>query len=178
VDEAWVGIAGVAGTLVGTLGASWFGFRQARVQVAEARAEAERQRRFESLTERRGPRQTAYADFIVTCREAYDLLNAVNHADDDQFPHGQYRTVLSKLRTREASVAVMGPEDAASKANDTLVAVMTAKNYLVNGRPRAEQLAKVDLVRQAISHFTVAARSALEDHGEPPPTTSAAVPRS
>lgn len=76
MDEAWVGIAGVAGTLFGTLGASWFGIRQARGQAAEARAEAERQRQFESAKDLRDVRRQAYAKYLGQVHRENDALDA------------------------------------------------------------------------------------------------------
>lgn len=173
MDAATAGVVGAAIggglALAGSIATGVFGLRQIRAQLKQQSQEAKYQRLFESLTERREPRQKAYADFIATCREAYELLNAVNQSDDDEFPRGPYSAIQAELRTQEANVAVMGPEDVASKADIALHAVITAKNYLVHGRPRNDQLAKVDMVRQAIRGFTTAARSALEGHGEPLP---------
>jgi hypothetical protein len=102
----------------------------------------------------------------------------MNDSDDDEFDRVRYTSIQRDLRMRRAKVAVLGPQAAAAKASETLYAVITAKNYLVSGQARNEQLAKVDKVRQAIDRFMVAAGSALVGHSEPPSPTSAAVPRS
>jgi hypothetical protein len=63
------GVAAVLGAAIGgglagltAVGTSWFNMRVTRLQNTMQKTEAARQRRFESLQERREPRSKAYTD--------------------------------------------------------------------------------------------------------------------
>jgi hypothetical protein len=167
VDAEWVGIAGVAGTLIGTLGASWFGFRQALLNAAEQREEAARQRRFESLQERREPRQKAYSDFIAAGQEIVDVLNEAGEGFILQ-----YESLQSALRKRRAVVAIAGPDFVVTAAGEFSDEVRQLRNELVHQRLPGHPSNHRHRIERRLDSFCKAARSALEDDGQPPRATA------
>lgn len=161
MDEAWVGIAGVAGTLVGTLGASWFGFRQTRLQAREARAEAERQRRFESVKDRREPRAKTYADFLGTAHTVKEHLDRHEEMYDSWSASESLVLGLNKAR---AEVIIAGPPAVAEAAGDIIKAFLR-----IGGRFRPD-LPPVDVdIENRMEKFAEAAAAALEDYGADAP---------
>lgn len=164
MDEAWVGIVGVAGTLVGTLGASWFGFRQLKVQLAEQRAEGDRQRRFESVRDRREPREKAYAQLVDRAQQLHQQL--ADGTIDTPGLHEQLRA-LSQL---DVAVAIQGPERVAEASAAILLAFTHAfKRVHTREDPTSPAYLALTLtIGDAIRNFIRIAREALEDHGADP----------
>jgi hypothetical protein len=169
MDAEWVGIAGVAGTLVGTLGTSWIGSRNLKTQLAAQQSEADRQRRYDSVKERRESRQKAYEEFLRVAHVLEDLF--------DELPGWEsLRPVFAELHERRTTVVVVGPEQVSHRA-DAVVGAFTAALFR-HGR-EGEAGADSSDTSGEIQRFAAAARRALEDDGsDPPPPMTTATPRS
>jgi hypothetical protein len=164
VDEAWVGIAGLAGTLVGTLGASWFGFRQLKVQLAEQRSEGERQRYFESVRDRREPREKAYVQLLARAQRLHQQLA------DGTIDTPGLSEQLRALSELDAAVAIQGPERVAEASRAILLALTHAfrRVHTREDPTSPAYLALTLTIGDAIRNFIRTAREALEDHGTNP----------
>ncbi|WP_432101017.1 hypothetical protein [Streptomyces sp. WAC 04229] len=160
------GVAAVLGAAIGGLaafGTSWFGFRVARLQIKSSESQAERQRRFESLRERREPRSQAYADLLDVAQEVLDLLRAKSR---DEL-YGRIDDLNNSVRKQRAVVALAGPESVARAAAVLAQSVVELRNNLLHMHPKA--LSGFSSVEVALESFTRAARAALEDDGNPEP---------
>ncbi|MEV3886039.1 hypothetical protein AB0K38_08060 [Streptomyces griseoincarnatus] len=160
------GVAAVVGAAIGgglagltAIGTGLFGLRQARLQLKHQESEAARQRRFESLTERRGPRSEAYADFIAAGQELVDVL----HGRQEEF-HQQYATIQSHIRKRRAAVAIAGPDAVVAAAGEFADAVRSMRNDLAHGK-RNQPFRYRHEMEQRLDAFAKTARTALEDEG-------------
>jgi hypothetical protein len=168
VDAEWVGIAGVAGTLIGTLGTSWIGSRNLKAQLAAQQSEADRQRRYDSMKDRRASRQKAYEDFL---RVAHDMEELFEDLPDWE----SLRPVFVELHERRTTVAVVGPEQVARRAEEVLTAFVVALFRF--GREGQAGLDSSNL-GGGIQRFAATARQALEDDGTAPPPAQTTEPRS
>ncbi|MFI6606835.1 hypothetical protein [Streptomyces sp. NPDC050507] len=161
------GIAAVLGAAIGggltgltAFGTGLFGLRTARLQLNSQESEAARQRRFESLQERRGPRSQAYAEFIAAGQEVVDVL----HGSEEGF-YEQYETLQSAIRKRRAVVAIAGPEAVVKAAGEFANEFRSLRNELVHGRIRDHPFHHMRRCEERLEAFAKAARTALEDEG-------------
>ncbi|MFF3558986.1 hypothetical protein ACFYXS_02940 [Streptomyces sp. NPDC002574] len=161
------GLAAVLGAAIGggltgltAVGTGLFGLRTARLQLKVQESEASRQRRFESLQERRGPRSQAYAEFIEVGQELVDTL----HAKDWNDYAKNYEPMQKKIRRRRAAVAIVGPDTVVQAAAQFANAVRTMRNEVQHSTTNRPW----DYRRQiegSLDDFAKAARTALEDEG-------------
>ncbi|MEU6449581.1 hypothetical protein [Streptomyces sp. NPDC046979] len=166
------GVAAVVGAAIGgglagltAVGTGWFALRVARLQVTSQETQAERQRRFESLRERREPRATAYADFLAAGQQAVDLL--VRGHDDLPGALMTQMRVMSKLA---AVVSVMGPAPVAEATTEVMIACASARaRIMTNDLPGVGEFMLSADVAGPLGRFTEAARAALEDDGNHEP---------
>ncbi|MFE4959627.1 hypothetical protein ACFRCW_37990 [Streptomyces sp. NPDC056653] len=161
------GIAAVMGAAIGggltgltAFGTGMFGLRTARLQLKTQESEAARQRRFESLQERRGPRSQAYAEFIAAGQEIVDAL----HGREPAFME-QYETLISAIRKRRAVVAIAGPEAVVQAAGEFADEVRSLRNDLVHGVRKGHPFNHMREIEGRLDAFAKAARTALEDEG-------------
>ncbi|MEU6181149.1 hypothetical protein [Streptomyces coeruleorubidus] len=164
------GVAAVVGAAIGgslagltAIGTSWFALRVARLQVTSQETQAERQRRFEGLRERREPRAKAYADFMVGGQQMVDLMLR-GHED---LP-GALMTQLNAMGKLRAAVAIWGPQSVADAAAEFLVegAMVTAR--VTRDNPSGpEQFMMSSDISGPLNRFIETARAALEDDGNP-----------
>ncbi|MER5666677.1 hypothetical protein [Streptomyces mirabilis] len=167
---AVAGVAAVVGAAIGgglagltAVGASWFRLRVARLQSKAQETEAARQRRFESLRERREPRSKAYADLLDGGQEVLDLSRSSWQSELVD----RIESVNASVRKRRATVAIVGPKNVAQAAADLARAVAAFRNAALHLRPETPR--SVSDVEVALELFTRAARAALEDDGDGPP---------
>jgi hypothetical protein len=169
------GVAAVVGAAIGgglagltAIGTGWFALRVARLQVTSQETQAERQRRFESLRERREPRAKAYADFLDAGQQVVDLLIR-GHED---LP-GALITQMRAMSKLAAKVSVMGPASVSAATTEVMVAIASVRARLLADGPTdvVEFMLSVD-VTGPLSVFMEAARAALEDDGTPEPAVS------
>jgi hypothetical protein len=157
------GVAAVVGAAIGgglagltAVGTGWFALRVARLQVVSQEAQAERQRRFEGLRERREPRAKVYAEFLDLGHRVAEALGRVSVS-----PSASER--LGELRTLSAKVSVMGPLSVADAADEV---VASFASWLVANTTRAVTVQDTLRVERTLRNFAEAARSALEDDGD------------
>ncbi|MFD5711310.1 hypothetical protein ACFWHW_13085 [Streptomyces pharetrae] len=155
--------AAIGGGLAGltAVGTGLFGLRQARLQLAHQESEAARQRRFESLTERRGPRSQAYADFIAAGQELIDSLYGRGQQDF----LSQFEALQANIRKRRSHVAIAGPEAVVTAAGEFADAVRQFRNELAHGAIRGHPFNQKHRLERPLEAFARAARTALEDEG-------------
>ncbi len=120
---------------------------------------AERQRRFEALTERRVPRQKAYEDFL-------DIGHRIEDLFDDPPEWSVHRPLWHELHQRSITVAVVGPDQVAEAAE-----AVTEAFTLALFRYGQDDHADTDTAGP-MKAFAAAARCALEDDGTPEPTVT------
>ncbi|MGA5452055.1 hypothetical protein ACPCVO_36025 [Streptomyces umbrinus] len=158
------GLAAVLGAAIGGLtafGTSWFGFRTARLQLQHQESEAARQRRFESLTERRGPRSQAYADFIAAGQE---LIDSMYGSKEDFLT--QFETLQARIRKRRSNIAIAGPDSVVQAAGEFADEVRKFRNELAHGAVRGHPLHHKGRFERPLDGFARAARASLEDDGD------------
>ncbi|WTB90849.1 hypothetical protein OIE99_22720 [Streptomyces cellulosae] len=149
--------AAIGGGLAGltAIGTSWFALRVARLQVASQEMQAERQRRFAALTERRVPRQKAYEDFL-------DIGHRIEGLFDDMPEWSVHRRLWHELHQRSITVAVVGP-DQVSEAAEAVTEAFILALFQYGQDGYAERTDTVGPMKT----FAAAARRALEDDGNP-----------
>ncbi|MFD0210797.1 hypothetical protein ACFVH9_17090 [Streptomyces hirsutus] len=154
------GVAAVVGAAIGgglagltAIGTGWFALRVARLQVASQETQAERQRRFEALAERRAPRQKAYEDFL-------DIGHRIEDLFEDMPEWSAHRPLWLELHQRSITVAVVGPDQVAEAAE----AVTEAFTLALFRHGRDDHAEHTDMVGP-MKAFAAAARRALEDDG-------------
>ncbi|MFK0020451.1 hypothetical protein [Streptomyces sp. NPDC090798] len=130
-----------------------------RLQKETQQAEAARQRRFESLRERREPCAKAYADLLDAGQEVLDLLRSSSSMEDMA---ECIDNLYSTARKRRAAVAIVGPEPVALSATELLRNVAVMRNEVMHLR----RFSGISDVARAPGLFTMAARAALEDDGD------------
>lgn len=180
MNAAWVGIVGVAvgGVLAGAtaVGTSWFQLRLARIQQEAQEKEADRQRRYDSLVERRPPKTKAYQEFMLEAQEiseriGQDIANARRTGIGQEFGMGPMAVNVTRKHT---AVAIHGPQDVKDSADAIVeVLVQLAPMTFMPGAGGNEPQV-MDLFRRLGVHmalFNAAARRALEDDGRPPEIT-------
>ncbi|WP_326755080.1 hypothetical protein OIE73_28595 [Streptomyces hirsutus] len=152
--------AAIGGGLAGltAFGTSWFNLRMARLQHKVQEAEATRQRRFESLRERREPRTQAYAEFLDVSHQVEEVLGNI-----EARPTASTR--LRELRTLSARVAVTGPQAVADAADEV---VASLASWLLANAARGVTVGDTMRVEASLKEFTEEARAALEDDGNDP----------
>ncbi|MET9051733.1 hypothetical protein ABZW50_11345 [Streptomyces bacillaris] len=170
------GVAAVVGAAIGgglagltAVGTGLFGLRQARLQLKHQESEAARQRRFESLTERRGPRSQAYAEFVAAGQDLIDAL----YGQEQDF-HEQFEGLWETIRKRRSTVAIAGPDPVVKAAGEFADEVRSFRNDLMHRRRRSHPFNEKHRFERRLDAFTKAARTALEDEGHPPGAPSAA----
>ncbi|MFD8072141.1 hypothetical protein ACFV3E_05760 [Streptomyces sp. NPDC059718] len=161
------GLAAVLGAAIGggltgltAVGTGLFGLRTARLQLKSQESEAARQRRFDSLRERREPRSQAYAEFVAAGQDFVDILQG---RDSDAFL-SQYEVLQRNLRKRRATVAIAGPDAVVQAAGEFAREVQRARVELSHTAPGPLGVFRGRVV-QRLDAFTKAARAALEDEG-------------
>ncbi|WP_430376678.1 hypothetical protein [Streptomyces sp. B1-3] len=168
--------AAIGGGLAGltAVGTGLFGLRQARLQLEHQESEAARQRRFESLTERRGPRSQAYAEFVAAGQDLIDAL----YGREQEF-HQQFEGLWEMIRKRRSTVAIAGPAAVVRAAGDFANEVRSFRNEVAHGRLQGPRIFnEKQRFERRLDAFTKAARTALEDEGHPPAgPSSTAAPR-
>ncbi|MER5342946.1 hypothetical protein [Streptomyces mirabilis] len=173
------GVAAVVGAAIGggltgltAVGTGLFGLRTARLQLQFQESEAARQRRFESLTERRGPRSQAYADFVAAGQELIDSLYGRGQQDF----LSTFEALQANIRMRRSHVAIAGPEAVVRAAGEFADEVRDFRNVLAHGALRGHPFNHKHKLERPLDAFTKAARTALEDEGHPHegPTPTAA----
>lgn len=157
------GVAAVVGAAIGgglatitAIGTSWFQFRVTRMQNSALESEAARQRRFDSLRERREPRQRAYADFLEVAHRA-----ASNRGNTEQLT--RFNQDLLELIKLSAVVAVTGPEPVADAAS-AVVNSLTA--WQLRSATRSATIDDSFNIHASIDLFIDEARGALENSGD------------
>ncbi|MEU1457618.1 hypothetical protein [Streptomyces avermitilis] len=167
------GVAAVVGAAIGgglagltAFGTGLFGLRQARLQLKHQESEAARQRRFESLTERRGPRSQAYAEFVAAGQDLIDAL----YGQEREF-HEQFEGLWEAIRKRRSTVAIAGPDAVVKAAGEFADEVRSFRNDLAHQRRRGHPFNEKHRFERRLDAFTKAARTALEDEGHPPGET-------
>lgn len=157
-----MGIVGVAlgGVLAGATGVatSLISARLAKAQIAAQQDEAVRLRRFESLKERREPRQKAYAEFLDHAQAAIASLTL----------RGQVGAEMSDLGQARAVIAVLGPQPAKEAATEVVRAIMEAAGRLRTAEGIANRSGLLSSLGELLEDFTEVAQRALEDSGEGP----------
>ncbi|MEU8556041.1 hypothetical protein AB0C80_18895 [Streptomyces anthocyanicus] len=164
------GVAAVLGAAIGgglagltAVGTGLFGLRQARLQLKHQESEAARQRRFESLTERRGPRSQAYAEFVAAGQE---LIDSLYGREQHNFLAG-FEALQANIRKRRAHVAIAGPESVVRAASAFADEVRDFRNQLVHGGLSGHPFNHKQKLERPLEAFAKAARTALEDEGHP-----------
>ncbi|RLL67003.1 hypothetical protein [Streptomyces sp. Z26] len=154
--------AAIGGGLAGltAVGTGLFGLRQAHLQLKHQESEAARQRRFESLTERRGPRSQAYAEFVAAGQDLIDAL----YGQEQEF-HEQFQGLWEAIRKRRSTVAIAGPDFVVKAAGQFSDEVRSFRNDLAHGRISTNPLNEKHRLERRLDSFTQAARTALEDEG-------------
>ncbi|MET8511954.1 hypothetical protein [Streptomyces sp. NPDC005077] len=161
------GIAAVIGAAIGggltgltAFGTGLFGLRTARLQLSSQESEAARQRRFESLQERRGPRSQAYAEFIAAGQELIDAM----YGEQQDFLT-QFEALQANIRKRRSSVAIAGPDSVVQASGEFADEVRKFRNELARGAIRGHPLHHKGRFERPLDGFAKAARTALEDEG-------------
>lgn len=186
MNAAWVGIVGVAvgGALTGAtaIGTSMFQLRLARLQQQAQEKEAARQRQFDSLRERREPREQAYTAFLEAAHTAVTIMveNYVTARDQNRAVDLRNGAQVQDVGRCAAAVSIAGPSEV--RAASELVLAQTVKLFNIYFTPGptgndADVKQLISLVNHSLRSFTERAHEALEDHGEEPPTAEEA-PRS
>ncbi|MET9848855.1 hypothetical protein [Streptomyces ossamyceticus] len=164
------GVAAVVGAAIGgglaglaAFGTSWLSVRTTRLQLKAQESEAARQRRFESLTERRGPRSQAYAEFVAAGQDLIDAL----YGQEEEF-HQQFEGLWENIRKRRSTVAIAGPDAVVMEAGQFADEVRSFRNDLMHSRTRRHPFNEKHRFERRLDSFTKAARTALEDEGHPP----------
>lgn len=176
MNAAWVGVIGAAvgGGIAGVtaIGTSYFQLRLSRAQLKAQKEEANRQRRYESLVERRQPRADAYAAFLEVCTQA---IHAIARNITDAKEAGTTVRMIPQssppLTTESAAVSIAGPRSVAERCDAFIMAfVQLAPIQYIPGPSGNEPQVMSHIVHlhHLINEFTEAARAALEDHGEEP----------
>lgn len=160
------GVAAVLGAAIGgglagltAFGTSWFNFRTTRLQLVAQEKEATRQRRFESVRERREPRSQAYAAFLDMGHQVQDLLRKIDET-------ATLSARMRELHTLGARVAVTGPEAVADAADEV---VSSFASWLLANAVKRVTVGDAMRVEASLKDFAEAARAALEDDGNEPP---------
>ncbi|MBK3573160.1 hypothetical protein JHN63_04850 [Streptomyces sp. MBT65] len=166
------GVAAVVGAAIGgglagltAVGTSWFGLRTTHLQVKFSESEAARQRRFESLQERRGPRSAAYADFIAAGQELIDSL----YGRQPQDFLLQFEALQANVRKRRSNVAIAGPDAVVAAAGVFADEVRVFRNELAHGGITGHPFNQKHRLERPLDAFAKAARTALEDEGHQTP---------
>lgn len=133
--------------------------RKVQELVATGKTEALRQRRFDSLQERRGPRSQAYAEFVTAGQELVDSF----YGQADEF-HAQFDALYTNIRKRRSTVAVAGPEAVVQAAAELANEVRMLRNNLMHARV-GHFFNEKGKIEKRLDAFTKAARTALEDEG-------------
>lgn len=171
MDAAWVGIAGVAGTLLGTLGASGIGYRQLKVQLSEQRAEAQRNRVFESTKDLRHERRAAYAEFLADVHRSRELLTRLETSGlppyelDDAIKHE-----TETLRKKVYELTIFGPPEVSEAAREI---VGTFARLTEPHDPAAPTFAVE--VQERLARYVAAAGNAVEGYGHQESSSSASI---
>ncbi|MET9510745.1 hypothetical protein ABZX62_20185 [Streptomyces flavidovirens] len=170
------GMAAVVGAAIGggltgltALGTGLFGLRTARLQLNSQESEAARQRRFDSLQERRGPRSQAYAEFVSAGQELIDSLYDRNQQDF----LSTFEALQGNIRKRRSNVAIAGPEAVVRAAGVFADEVRVFRNALAHGPMRDHPFNHKHKLERPLEAFAKAARTALEDEGHGPSSTAA-----
>lgn len=176
VNAAWVGVIGAAvgGGIAGVtaIGTSYFQLRLSRAQLKAQKDEANRQRRYESVVERRQPRADAYAAFLEVSTQVIQTI--ARHITDAKQAGATVRMVPQStppLNKESAAVSIAGPRSVAERCDAfTWAFIQLVSVEYVPGPSGNEDLvmSHIVLLNQRINEFTEAARAALEDHGEEP----------
>ncbi|MET8114048.1 hypothetical protein [Streptomyces prasinus] len=156
--------AAIGGGLAGltAIGSGLFGLRTARLQLRHQESEAARQRRFESLTERRGPRSQAYAEFVAAGQELIDALYGQEHEFLEHF-----EALQRNIRKRRSNVAIAGPDTVVRAAGEFADEVRDFRNKMAHGHRRGYPFNHKHGLEARLEAFAKAARAALEDEGHP-----------
>jgi ferredoxin-NADP reductase len=163
------GVAAVLGAAIGgglagltAIGTSWFNLRVARLQHQAQEYESARQRRFESIRERREPRAKAYADFMARSDEVVNvIIEGRENVAEAVMEH------LKELHRLHAAVAIWGPEPVATAAAEVVAATALMMGRIkLEQPPVAIQVEWSSLVSDALLKFVEEARTALEDDGD------------
>ncbi|MFE7029432.1 hypothetical protein ACFU9Y_03915 [Streptomyces sp. NPDC057621] len=162
------GVAAVVGAAIGgglagltALGSGLFGLRAARLQLVAQEQEAVRQRRFESLQERRGPRSQAYAEFVAAGQDLVDAL----YGEEQEFRE-QFDALWANIRKRRASVSIAGPDAVVNAAAAFGDEVRSFRNEYMHNRIRRPFNERHRFERR-LDVFAKVARTVLEDEGHP-----------
>lgn len=173
------GVAGVVGAAIGgglatvtAIGTSWFSLRLARVQAKAQREESDRQRRFESVKERREPRAKVYAEFVTACQTVVrgvgqNVVQANQTRDRVRITPLAEATAVAKML---AAVCVVGPAPVANAAEAFVDAMVQMQNvhYGPDGEGAPEVLRHTRNLDERLAEFLGTARAALEDYGQAP----------
>ncbi|WP_405580231.1 hypothetical protein [Streptomyces sp. NBC_01190] len=178
MDAATAGVIGTAVggglALLGSITTGFFGARQTRAQLASQEKEAARQRRYESLVERRTTRAKVFEDFM---REAQGFTEAISGtiatAKRTNYPHQVVpsSSPVTALTRANTSVAIQGPETVAVAADAVLMLLVQLAQMTFTPGPGGNEPRVMELfsrLSQFLSQFTEAALEALEDHGGEP----------
>ncbi|MDC2953404.1 hypothetical protein PO587_02920 [Streptomyces gilvifuscus] len=156
--------AAIGGGLAGltAMGTSWFNLKTTRQQLAAQQQEAARQRRSESIRERREPRAKCYADFMAGGQQFITVLRQAQ----DQGPsavHSQAK-ILDELRH---PVVIWGPESVAAAAYAVCGAAGSLSYKIRTEHVPAPIMHGLE-VAERLRDFIEAARAALEEDGNVP----------
>jgi hypothetical protein len=162
---------GVAGTILATFGTSWFNLRQTKLQLAAQQTEAERQRRFDSVKDRREPRERAFTEFLAAAQDGMDAV-ARNIADAKRDGTRVQMVPRSVSVNRQAAaVSMIGPTEVSKKSDAylmTLVSMFGTEYIPGPGGTEAVVMSNFVRLNERLHAFTDVARAALENHGAEP----------
>lgn len=171
MDAEWVGIAGVAGTLIGTLTTSWIGSRNLKTQLDAQQTEANRQRHYDSTKDRRQPREKAYAEFMTAAQAAMHAItqnyaNARNAGSPAMVITSQIDPIT--LSYKAGMVTIMGPAEVSGAADRFSATLADAANLEYVPGPGGNEPAVLERIARMstrLDAFAKAAQAALADHG-------------
>ncbi|SEG76142.1 hypothetical protein SAMN05216223_11055 [Actinacidiphila yanglinensis] len=177
MNAAWVGVVGTAvGGGIAALAAGvtgWFNTQQAELQLQAQEKEANRQRRYESLVERRSNRAKAYEDLMTEAQMVSDAIGAnIAQAKRSGNPTQILPTGAGATLTKKnASVAIQGPWGVAQAGDAVVMALMQMVSLTYVPGQDGNEARVMDvfmLLSQRMTRFSDVARAALEDDGQPP----------
>ncbi|MFJ3665087.1 hypothetical protein ACIPSE_01385 [Streptomyces sp. NPDC090106] len=163
------GVAAVLGAAIGgglagltAIGTSWFNLKTTRQQLTAQQYEAMRQRRSESIRERREPRAKCYTDFMAGGQRFVKALGQA-HMQGTSDVHSQARALDDLLHP----IVIWGPESVAATARDVCAAASRLSHKIRTEEVPVPAMHGLE-VAERLRDFIEAARAALEEDGNVP----------
>ncbi|MEV5472947.1 hypothetical protein AB0L66_11395 [Streptomyces sp. NPDC052207] len=156
------GVAAVLGAAIGgglatltAVGTSFLALRVTRLQLKAQESEASRQRRFESLRERREPRAKAYANFLNGAERFVELIVQGQPAE-------ALMAQVDEMSKLQSTVQVWGPPTVAAAAAWVVKGAVRATRR-IHHEGNVSRAPLVAEVGPLIIRFIEAARAAIEE---------------